>query len=55
VADLERHGNSIKMCLNALRWKVVDWIHLAQDGNIFDESGNEHSGCMKCGDFFLTI
>jgi hypothetical protein len=43
-----------KMCLNAVRWKVVDWIHLAQDGDSFGEHGNEHSGCMKCGDLFFN-
>ena len=31
-----------KMCLNAVRWKVVDWIHLAHDGDSFGEHGNEH-------------
>ena len=44
---------NITMCLNAVRWKVVDWIYLAQDGDSFDEHVNEHSSCMKCGDFFF--
>jgi len=43
-----------KMCLNAVRWKVVGWIHLAQDGDSFCEHGNEHSVCMKCGDLFFN-
>jgi len=41
----------MKMCLNAVRWKVLDWILLTQDGDSFGEGGNEHSFCMKCGDF----
>jgi hypothetical protein len=41
-----------KMCLNVVRWKVVDWTHLAQDGDTFGEHGNEHSFCKKCGDLF---
>lgn len=39
-----------KMCLNAVRWKLVDWIHLAHYGDRFGEHGDEHSFCMKCGD-----
>ena len=30
----------------------MDRVHLAQDGDEFYEHGNEHSGSMKCGDFF---
>jgi hypothetical protein len=40
------------MYLQEIRLKVVDRVHLAQDGDDFYEHGNEHSGSMKCGDFF---
>jgi hypothetical protein len=28
-----RHRNNIKMDLREIRWKCVDWMHLAQDSD----------------------
>jgi len=41
------------MDLREIGWKVVDWMHLAQDRDVLDfcEDGNEPSASIKCGGF----
>jgi hypothetical protein len=45
---------NIKMDLQEVRWRCIDWIDMAQDrGKVACscECGNEPSGSIKCGEF----
>ena len=49
-------GN-IEMDLQEVGWRVIDWIHLAQDRDRWQgcgECGNEPSGSIKCGEFLTS-
>jgi hypothetical protein len=48
-----RWGDNIKMDLQDVVCKYMDWIGLAQDRQVAGtcECGNEHSGSVKCGEF----
>jgi hypothetical protein len=43
--------NNIKMYIQEVRCGDVNWIEVAQDLAGTCEYGNEHSGCIKCGEF----
>jgi hypothetical protein len=49
-----RWGDNIKMDLHEVGRRVVDWIGLAEDRDMWwelGECGNEPSGSTKCGEF----
>jgi hypothetical protein len=45
-------GNN-KMDIKQIVWEIVEWIHLAQVGDVVGscENGNELSASIKCGEF----
>ena len=48
-----RWVDNISMDIQEVGCGYMDWIGLAQDRQVADacECGNEHSGCVKCGEF----
>jgi len=48
-----RWVDNIRMDLQEVGCRYMDWIGLAQDRQVVDACGcgNEHSGSVKCGEF----